>query len=103
MRLSHYFFDIELLKIWYNANVLSNMHCLQLDRIHRKFLKILSYKLDGTYAEVGITQLELLERHGIESLSEWGDAQCRTILPVLLVTKLIALIIWKIWHSIFRT
>lgn len=46
------------------------MHCLQLDRIHRKFLKILSYKLDGTYAEVGITQLELLERHGIESLSE---------------------------------
>lgn len=46
------------------------MHCLQLDRIHRKFLKILSYKLDVTYAEVGITQLELLERHGIESLSE---------------------------------
>lgn len=89
MRVSKHFQDIEVLKILYTAYVLSKLeyacivwypiyvcHCLSLDRIHRRFLKYLSFKMDGVYPEVGTCQDELLQRHGMQPLSVRRDAQC---------------------------
>ena len=40
-----------------------------LDRIHRRFLKWLSFKMDGVFPKQGTSQTELLARHNFKSLA----------------------------------
>ncbi|KAJ3665900.1 hypothetical protein Zmor_001364 [Zophobas morio] len=44
-----------------------------LDKIHRRFLKFLSFKVNGIYPEIGIDQPQLLHRHDMVSLSYRRD------------------------------
>ena len=86
MRISKYFSDISLIKKLYYAYVLSKVeyacliwcpiyasHAIALDKIHRRFLKFLSFKVDGIYPEIGIDQPQLLHRHDMVSLSYRRD------------------------------
>ena len=87
MRMSKYFSSIPLLKSLYSAYVLSKLEygsliwspiyacdCLSLDRVHRRFLKFISFKADGIYPDRGTPQIELLQRHGMDSLSDRRDS-----------------------------
>lgn len=86
MRVSKYFKDISLIKSLYFSYVLSKIEyaaliwhpiyaceAIALDRVHRRFLKFLSFKIDGVYPERGISQEELLLRHNIRSLNTRRD------------------------------
>lgn len=97
MRVSKYFNDIDLLKTLYYAYVLSKLeyasivwypiyacHHGSLERIHRKFLKYLSFKLDGVYPEIGVSQEELLQRHNIPALGARRDSHCVNLLSKLI-------------------
>ncbi|KAJ3640833.1 hypothetical protein Zmor_027371 [Zophobas morio] len=101
MRVSKYFNDIDLLKslffsfvmskleyasiIWYPIYLCQHM---PLDRIHRKFLKYLSYKLDGFYPSRGCDMVILLQRHGLMSLSSRRDGQCANFIVKLINNRI---------------
>lgn len=87
MRTSKYFMDPELLKSLFFAFVVSSLEyaspvwspyylCYQLhiERLQRKFLKYLSFKLDGFFPPRGIDYGQLLGRHNFQSLSSRRDA-----------------------------
>lgn len=101
MRVSKYFTSTAVLKTLYFAYVLSKIEyaCLvwyplyasdfvPLDRIHRKFLKYLSLKLDGVYPEVGVPQAELLLRHDMLPLNTRRDLICTKFLEKLLTNRI---------------
>lgn len=81
-RNSHDFTSINVLKTMYYAFVRSKLeyasiiwspsyqtHVLKVESVQRRFMKLLSYKLDNVYPEVGICNQLLLKRHGMNSLS----------------------------------
>lgn len=97
MRSAKYFMNTELLKTLYYSLVLSKLeyasivwypiymcHSLPLDRIHRRFLKYLSFKLDDTYPAVGTDQESLLTRHNMVSLQYRRDINCAKFLVKLI-------------------
>lgn len=101
MRMGKYFSDVALLKNLYYAFVLSKIeyacliwfpiyisHSILLDSIHRRFLKFLSFKLDGTYPEVGTSQDELLARHNIVALNIRREHICLNFLDKLLSNRI---------------
>ncbi|KAJ3661763.1 hypothetical protein Zmor_006148 [Zophobas morio] len=57
------------------------------DKIHRKFLKYLSYKLNGIYPSRGIPMDSLLIRHNMTSLSARRDVNCANFLVKLISNK----------------
>ena len=82
IRITHLFQSTTAIKSLYFAYVLSKLEYavlvwfpyyayqqLALDRVHRRFLKFLSFKLDRIYPARGTDQLSLLERHGMSSLT----------------------------------
>lgn len=88
MRTCRQFTDVDMIKSLYFAFVNSCLeycsiiwspyylcHQLQLERIHRRFLKFLSFKLDGEYPIRGIDYITLLERHSMKSLRERRETQ----------------------------
>lgn len=89
LRLTREFDDLCALKVLYFAFVISKLEYASLiwypyyanqnvllERIHRRFLKCLSYKIDGCYPERGISQDSLLERHHMSSLATRRDLHC---------------------------
>lgn len=83
MRTSAYFTDCATLKALYFAFIVSTLeyaavvwsphyitHQLAIERIQRKFLKFLSFKIDGVYPCRGIDYDQLLERHNFHSLTK---------------------------------
>lgn len=82
IRISKSFTDITVLKTLYFAYVISKLEyailvwfpfytfqVFALDRVHRRFLKYLSYKIDYAYPDRGIDQNLLLVRHNMQALS----------------------------------
>ena len=97
MHSSKLFSDISLIKNHYYAYVLSKVeyacliwcpiyasHAIVLDKIHRRFMKFLSFKVDGIYPEIGIDQRQLLHRHDMVSLSYRRDQSCAKFVCKLL-------------------
>ena len=83
MRTVQQFTDVRALKVLFNAFVLSRLeyasvvwhpfyisHQLMMERVQRRFLKYLSYKLDREYPERGCSYEDLLARHGMQSLQK---------------------------------
>lgn len=88
LRITYEFHDLEAIKTLFYAFVLSKLeyanliwypyyisHHMLPDKIFRKFLKFLSFKMDQTYPERGISQEELLSRHQMTSLTARRDMQ----------------------------
>ena len=86
MRVSRNFRSVATIKSLYYAYVMSKLeyasliwspiytsHSLQLERIQRKMLKYISFRIDGTYPVNGTGHPELLVRHGMSSLTERRD------------------------------
>ena len=87
MRVAKGFKNVETIKALYFAYVISKLeyaaliwspiytsHSLQLERIQRKMLKYISFRVDGTYPVSGTSHSELLARHNMSLLSERRDA-----------------------------
>lgn len=85
-RNSRDFLDCNTLKILYYAYVRSKLeyaslawsphYATYIDRIEsvqRRFLKLLSFKIDGIYPAIGTPHSELLNRHSIQSLRQRRD------------------------------
>ena len=83
LRVSRHFEHPHTIKKLFQAFVLTKLeyasviwspyyrtHCEILERVQRRFLKCLSFRLDGAYPDRGIPNELLLERHGAESLEE---------------------------------
>ena len=101
MRTSRLFTDTRVLRSLYSAFVLSKLDyaavvwyplymCqkIPIDRIHRKFLKFLSFKLDGMYPERGVDTHDLLRRHSLPSMSSRRDRQCSAFLQRLIAGRI---------------
>lgn len=86
VRTSREFKDVSTLKTLYFAFVRSKLeyastvwnpnyqvHIDRLESVQRRFLKLLSFKIDGSYPPIGIPHQELLERHSITSLTRRRD------------------------------
>lgn len=89
MRVSRYFNDTRVLKSLYFSFVLSKIEyasliwyplyasdSIPLDRIHRRFLKYLTFKTTGDYPERGMAQDVLLAEHSMMSLRDRRDTIC---------------------------
>ena len=59
-----------------------------LDKVQRKFLKFLSFKLDGTYPNRGTDTNGLLQRHNISSLCVRRDQHAASFLAKLIRNKI---------------
>lgn len=83
IRNSRDFSNIHTLKLLFYAFVRSKIeyasvvwspyyqsHVNRLERVQRRFLKYLSFKLDARYPEIGIPERELLRRHSVCSLED---------------------------------
>jgi hypothetical protein len=81
IRCTKNFSDIRSLKMLYFAFVRSRLeygsiiwssncqtHIQNLEKVQRRFLKFLAYRIDGTYPERGRSQSELLERFKCQDL-----------------------------------
>ncbi|KAJ3655417.1 hypothetical protein Zmor_014549 [Zophobas morio] len=101
MRNGRMFNDIMALKTLYYGFVVSKLeygsivwsplylsHQLQLERVQRKFLKYISFKIDGSYPERGIDYSSLLHRHGLSSLSDRRGFQCSKFMLKLITNKI---------------
>lgn len=66
---------------WY---LIYDSESLQADRIHRKSLKLLSYKLKGVYPPGGLLSAYLLARLDMLSLTSREDRLCLNFLNNLL-------------------
>ncbi|KAJ3656334.1 hypothetical protein Zmor_015418 [Zophobas morio] len=101
MRTSKFFNNIDVIKSLFFAYVLSKLeyaaliwypiHMCQhmlLDKVHRKFLKFLSFKIDGNYPARGIEMESLLQRHKMSSLMVRRDLHAANFLCKLIHNKI---------------
>lgn len=101
MRLGRDFSNIDLLERLYFAYVLSKMeqcllirypiyvsHCIRLKKVQRRFLRFISYKMDGVYPVVGFSHEELLKRHSITNLKDRRGATVANVLRHLLIATM---------------
>lgn len=99
LRSSKYFKNINLLRVLFFSFVISKLEYassvwsphyiylkLAVEKIQRRFLKFLSFKLDGTYPQRNIDYVSLLERHGLQPLDYRREVQG-------------ARFIWKLVHG----
>lgn len=97
LRVSRDFNNVEIMKRLYFAFVSSKLeyasliwypiyacHAAVLDRIHRRFLKYLSYRTDGVYPALGTSQTDLLNKHQMSSLFERRRVQSAAFLRKLI-------------------
>ena len=100
-RLSADFHNIDVIKVLYFAFVISRLEyasliwypyysCQKLlvDRVHRRFLKFLSFKMDGQYPQRGTCQDELLRRHNFPSLEHRREFHSAIFLQKLIKNKI---------------
>lgn len=93
VRMSKHFHDVSLIKSLFFAYVLSKLEytalvwyplytcdVLTIERINRRFLKFLSFKIDGIYPDRGTAQEELLSRHDMLSLESRRKFICERFL-----------------------
>ena len=83
IRNSRDFINVDTLKLLYFAFVRSKLeygsvtwspfyqvHINRLERLQRRFLKFLSFRIDGVYPAIGISHDNLLSRHSFSSLQD---------------------------------
>lgn len=95
------FTDIQVLMLLFNALVKSKLeyaaiiwqpgyivHTESLENIQRRFLKFLSFKIDGQYPHIGIPQQNLLNRFSVLSLHDRRKTQSLIFLNKLINNKI---------------
>ena len=101
IRNSQGFTDLQVIMLLFNAFVKSkleyaaiiwqpgyNVHTESLENIQRRFLKFLSFKIDGQYPHVGIPQQNLLNRFSVLSLQNRRKTQSLIFLNKLINNKI---------------
>lgn len=101
LRNSFRFTDVNVLMLLFNAFVKSkleyaaliwqpgyNTYTECLENVQRRFLKFLSFKLDGQYPAIGTPQVQLLNRFSMLSLQNRRKSQSLIFLRKLLTNKI---------------
>lgn len=102
------FSDTSLIRVLYFALVMSkleyasivwypiyNVHCQNLERIHRRFLRLIAYKTTGSYPPRGANLDDIMTEVRVGSLASRREYQSATFLKNLSTIKLTARIYWK--------